>query len=123
VELNKGQWPLLALGMAEYRNGHFDAANEALLAVSKVGNDLVATATAELYHALILYQQGKKEEARELATKAVQSEPLTKGDPNPLLKDSPGNQMVLRAACKEAKALIGFDTPPAEKPKPEGDKK
>ncbi len=68
VDINKGEWELLALGMAEFRNGHFAAADEALLATAKAGQRSQRAGIAAFYRAMSLFQQGKKDEARNLAT-------------------------------------------------------
>ena len=90
VKLNRGPWELLALGMAEFRNGHFAAAAEALLAAAKAGKDVNAAGIAAFYRAMSLFQQGKKDEARKLATEAAaQMKPLPKDEQNPLLAGPP----------------------------------
>ncbi|MGO9921798.1 MAG: tetratricopeptide repeat protein [Isosphaeraceae bacterium] len=114
VELNKGEWELLALGMAEFRNGHFAAADEALVAASKAGKDVNAAGIAAFYRAMSLFQQGKKDEARKLATEAAaKMKPLPKDEQSPLLDGATSDHLVLWLAYKEAKAMIGFDPPPA----------
>jgi tetratricopeptide (TPR) repeat protein len=121
VELNKGEWELLALGMAEYRNGHFAAADEALLSALKASQDLNASGIAAFYRAMSLFQQGKQDEARDLATKAAaEMKPLPRNEKNPLLDGATSENLILWIAYNEAKALIGLDAPPAVQPKPEG---
>ena len=51
VDLNKGEWELLALGMAEYRSGHFVAAAEALRATEKAGKEPIVAEIAAFYGA------------------------------------------------------------------------
>ena len=114
VDINKGEWELLALGMAEFRNGHFAAADEALVAASKAGKDANVAGIAAFYRAMSLFQQGKKDEARKLATEAAaKMKPLPKDEQNPLLDGATSDHLVLWLAYKEAKAMIGFDPPAA----------
>ena len=106
---------LLALGMAEYRSGHFAEAEAALIAAKD--SDLGA-----FYRAMSLYRQGKKDEARKVATEAaaiLRNVPLPRDETKPL---EGGHRFILPNALftwltyKEAKALIGFDeAPPPEK--------
>ena len=59
------EWRLLALGMAEYRNGNHAAAIEALLAAAKAGsNNPIVTGISAFYRAMSLSRQGKSDEAR-----------------------------------------------------------
>jgi tetratricopeptide (TPR) repeat protein len=112
-ELGKGEWELLALGMAEFRNGHFDEADEALLAVPKAGQNADPQRIAAFYRAMRLFHQGKKDEARDLATKAAaEMKPLPQDERKPVMPDGSGD-LILWLAYKEAKALIGFDAPSA----------
>jgi hypothetical protein len=114
VELNKGEWERLALGMGEFRNGHFAAAAEALLAATKASQDVNAAGIADFYRAMSLFQQGKKDEARDVATKAAaKMKPLPKDEQNLMADGATPDNLNLWLAYKEAKALIGFDPPPA----------
>ena len=89
VELNKGEWELLALGMAEFRNGHFAAADEALASPRTAGPDVNAAGIAAFYRAMSLFRQGKKDEAREVATRAAAAmKPLPKDEQNPMAGNS-----------------------------------
>lgn len=116
VAINKGEWELLALGMAEYRSGHFAAADEALLATAKAGKDTVVAGIAAFYRAMSLFRQGKKDEARELATAAARVKPLPRDERNPLRDGATPDDLVLWLAYKEARATTGFDPPPAPAP-------
>ncbi len=103
---------LLALGMAEYRIGHYAVAEEALLAAEKTGPNSV-TGTGAFYRALSLYRQGQAEEARKLATAATaQMKPLPKDENNPLAGNANADDLILWLAYREAKALIQFDAAP-----------
>jgi hypothetical protein len=117
VDINKGEWELLALGMAEYRNGHFAAADEALAAAAKAGKDPSVAGIAAFYRAMSLFQQGKKDEARKLAADtAAKMKPLPRDEQNPLRDGATPDHLVLWLAYKETKALIGFDPPPVPPP-------
>jgi WD40 repeat protein/serine/threonine protein kinase/tetratricopeptide (TPR) repeat protein len=111
----------LALGMAEYRTGHFAEADAALTTVMTRAKDypdiLVPSA---YYRAMSLFQQGKPEEARKLATEAArQMKPLPKDEEIPL--DFEVYWDLLRwLAYKEARTMIQFEVAP---PKAGNDKK
>jgi hypothetical protein len=109
VERGKGlqllPWLQLALGMAEYRSGHFPQAESALIAA--VGAD---SGTGEFYRAMSLFRQGKPDAARELANAAAaKMKPLPKDEKDPLVDNADLNDLILWLAYKEAKELIGFD--------------
>ena len=68
-----------------------------------------------------LFRQGKKDEARKLATEAAaKMKPLPADEQNPLAGGADHDDLILWLAYKEAKALIGFDAPPAAAGKPDG---
>jgi serine/threonine-protein kinase len=121
VKAGKGtewwDWHLLAEGMAEYRNHNYAAAAEALFAAEKAGprNRFVAT-TSPFYCALALFRQGKEEEARKLAlATAAKMKPLPEDDNNPLAGEADHDDLILWLACKEAKAVIKFESAPPPK--------
>jgi tetratricopeptide (TPR) repeat protein len=105
----------MTLGMAEYRNGHFAAADAALLAAAQGGQKFAQVpGTAGLYRAMSLFRQGKENEARQLAREAAsQMRPLPKDEKNPLAHDASHDDLILWLAYKEAKALIQFEPSPA----------
>ena len=75
------------------------------------------TAISAFYRAMSLFQQGKKDEAREVATRAAaRMIPLPKDEQKPA---GPQGQddLIVWPAYKEAKAMIGFDPPPAPPPR------
>ena len=114
VELDDGhhrKWTLLALGMAEYRSGHYAAADEALLAAAKAGpNNPWVPGIAAFYRAMSLSRQGKSDEARQLALGAAATmKPLPKDEQHPLADNATHDDLILWLAYKEAKALIHFD--------------
>ncbi len=107
----------LGLGMAEYRNHAYAAAENALLTAEKFPEEenphLVLT--SRFYRAMSLYRQGKLKNARELfQSTAKQMKPLPEKPRNPSANQANINDVVVWLAYKEAKALIQFSKP--EKP-------
>ena len=79
------------------------------------------TGTAAFYRAMSLFRQGKNDEARKLATEAAaKMKPLPADEQNPMAGGADHDDLILWLAYKEAKALIGFDAPPAAPAKPDG---
>jgi serine/threonine protein kinase/WD40 repeat protein len=107
-----GMWNLLALGMAEYRSGNYPSADDALLATAKADpNNPCATGISAFYRAMSLFRQGKRDEARKLASAvAAKMKPLPADENNPLAGNANHDDLILWLAHKEAKALIKFDT-------------
>ncbi|MGO9915647.1 MAG: protein kinase domain-containing protein [Isosphaeraceae bacterium] len=123
VHLGPGNdWFLLALGMAEYRSGHFPEANAALCDPG-TGGPPYLTPTFSFYRAMSLYRQGKKDEARKLAiAAAAKMQPPPKDENNPLAGGGDDeNELIMWLACKEAKAMIQFDSPSATAAPPDGE--
>jgi tetratricopeptide (TPR) repeat protein len=113
VELGQGNlaWFRMALGMAEYRSGHFAEADAALLAAMETGkgNPRIA-GTSAYYRALSLFRQGKPDEARQLATQAAaKMKPLPKDAKNLLAGGANADDLILWLAYKEARDAIEFD--------------
>jgi hypothetical protein len=117
VELGQGHrfFPYfqMALGMAEYRSGHFAAADAALTAAMQAGKDNSRIAgTSAFYLAMSRFRQGNKDEARKIATgTAAKMKPLPKDEKNPMAEGADVDDLILWLAYKEAKALLGFDDP------------
>ncbi len=98
-------WFQMVLGMAEYRSGHFAEAEAALKAAAdnaKLSKDLGAaevfyvSGTSAFYRAMGLFRQGKKDEAKKLATEAAaKMVPLPKDELNPLSGGAGDNDLVL----------------------------
>jgi serine/threonine-protein kinase len=118
VELGKDNlrlpWSQMALGMAEYRNGHFAEADAALIAAANSApsarDGMQVARIAALYRAMSLFRQGKQDEARQLASETVSwIKPLPTDEKNPLAGKANQDDLVLWLAYKEAKALIRFD--------------
>jgi hypothetical protein len=113
VELGKGHGSLvyfqMALGMAEYRCGHYAAADAALLAASQLGaQNYYVSGTTAFYRAMSLFKQGKEAEARKLASEAAaRMKPLPADEKNPLTGDANADDLILWMAFKEANALFG----------------
>jgi hypothetical protein len=107
----------VVLGIAEYRSGDDAAAEEALLAAEKAEmGDPNLVAQSRLYRAMILFRQGKKDEACKLSAETVaKMKPLPADGKNPLVGDAGAFDLILWLAYKEAKALIGFDAAPPGK--------
>jgi tetratricopeptide (TPR) repeat protein len=117
VELDKkNPFCRLTLGIAEYRSGHFAEADAALVAATTNERGetlLVLVGPSSFFRAMILFQQGKLDEARKLATEAAGiSRKLPQDEKNPLVGRRVSNEdLILWLAHKEAKALIGFNAP------------
>src|SRR5262249_34901004 len=113
VKVRKSERTLLALGMAEYRSGHYAAADTALLAAAEAGKDADwVTGISAFYRAMSLFRLGKPDEARKVATAAAaKMKPLPNDEQNPLANDANRNDLIVWLAYKEAKALIQFDAP------------
>jgi tetratricopeptide (TPR) repeat protein len=116
VELQRNDWTLLALGMAEYRIGNDAAAVEALLAAEESGaKNAIVMGTAPFYRAMSQFRQGKPDEARKVVFgAAAKMQSLPKDGQNPLV--NVGNSDYLTSdyltvwlAYKEACALLKID--------------
>lgn len=122
VELGKGNqllpWYQLALGLAQYRNGQYAAAERALTVAEQTAgklNDIPGT--ARLFRAMSLFRQDRTEEARELLSETeAQIPPLPADERKPLVDGKLANHDVLICwlAYKEAKSLL--NKPAAAKP-------
>jgi WD40 repeat protein/tetratricopeptide (TPR) repeat protein len=119
VKVNRSEWTLLALGMAEYRSGNHAAADKTLLAAAEASkNTACVTGISAFYRAMNLFRQGKPDEARQLAMlAAAKMKPLPSDENKPLAGGANNDDLILWLAGKEAKALIQFDTAPPAKAK------
>jgi eukaryotic-like serine/threonine-protein kinase len=101
------QWFDLALGMAEYRNGNYPAADRALTAAETAGpKKQHILQTSKFYRAMSVFRQGGIPEARKVfADAAAQMKPLpVEGQP---FKDrADHDDLIVWLAYKEAKALL-----------------
>src|SRR5262249_9365251 len=111
-------WYQVALGMAEYRSGHFAEADAALLAAAKrapsAGASRQTATTGAWPPAMSLSRKGKENEARQLTLETVSwMKPLPTDQKTPLAAKlgNPGliYDLIPWLAYKEAKALIQFD--------------
>jgi hypothetical protein len=109
----------MALGMAEYRGGHFAEADTVLAAAITEGEGGPhIPGTGAFYRAMSLFRQGKRDEARQLASAAAATmKPLPKDEKDPLADKATHDYLILWLAYKEAKELIGFDATAAAAPR------
>ncbi|HET6325267.1 MAG TPA: serine/threonine-protein kinase [Planctomycetaceae bacterium] len=125
VDMGKGHqnWHyfLMALGMAEFRSGHWVEADGALVAAIKgQTRDPRIGLTSAFYRAMTLFRQGKPEEARKLATEALaKMKPLPKDEGDILDHDD----LITWMAYKEAKELLKLDSTAPTSKHPEGERK
>ena len=100
----------MALGMAEYRCGHYAEADAALLAASQLGEtNYYVSGTTAFYRAMSLFKQGKETEARKLASEAVaKMKSLPVDEKTPLAGGANADDLILWMAFKEANALLGL---------------
>jgi tetratricopeptide (TPR) repeat protein len=108
----------LTLGIAEYRSGHFAEADAALMAATKGAEHHAHLAgPSAFFRAMILFRQGKPDEARKLASETAKMARLPRDEKNPPVGGGviDTGYLILWLAHKEAKALIGFDVAPPGK--------
>ncbi len=119
VDLGKNHpllpWFQTALGMAEYRSGHFAEADAALIAAATGGKDNPrVVGTSAFYRAMGLFRQGKTDLARKLATAAAaKMKPLPVDEQKPLLGGANHDDLIMWLAYKEAQAMIQLGATPA----------
>ena len=119
VELGKGNqvWMpkfKLVLGLAEYRQGNYLAANEEFDVVEKLSNRISfhAINAAGFFHAMSLFRQGKTADARRLFAKSeTQMRNLPIHENLALANGATTNNIIVWLAYKEAKAMIQIETP------------
>ena len=115
-------WFQMALGMAEYRSGHFAEADAALIAAATGGKDNPrVVGTSAFYRAMSLFRQGKEKEALQLTIGAAsEMKPLPKDEKNPLTDNAGHDDLIVWMAYKEARALIKPEPAPAAPCRPAG---
>jgi tetratricopeptide (TPR) repeat protein len=116
-------WFRMALGMAQFRDGQFAEAEGTLLESAEAAKDNPhITGTSAFYRAMALFRQGKIDAARKLAAEAAgKTKPLPEEGGNPLAGGARHDDVILWLSYKEAKALVGFDSPapaPTTEPAP-----
>jgi hypothetical protein len=106
-------WFKLAVGLAEYRNGHYARAEQALRkAELAAGTDTDFSETrgsARVFRAMSLARQNRSEEAQALFHEVeAEMPPLPKDERRPLANGKIADHDLLFywLACKEAKSLI-----------------
>jgi len=112
-------WHSMTVGMAEYRNGNYARAIQALSAAEEAARGLdrevyrtQIQGTAAFFRAMSLFQQGDGSAARALfAATEAQMMPFPT-DINNLPVSAGHDDLVLWLACKEAKALLAKPKPP-----------
>jgi eukaryotic-like serine/threonine-protein kinase len=124
VEHGKGsRWLVffkMALGMAEYRSGHFAEADTALTAaMNDPDTNRTLSSISAFYRAMGLFRRGKTGLARKLATEAAaKMKPLPVDEQKPLLGGADEDDLIMWLAYKEAKAMIPFEATPAAPAQP-----
>ena len=114
VELGKGSsalpWYQLSLGLAEYRNGQYPAAEKSItIAEQTLGDHDDIQGIAHMFHALALFRQDRAEEARKIFSQAeAQMPPLPKDESKPVVDGRPFDHdlLIWWMAYKEAKAML-----------------
>jgi tetratricopeptide (TPR) repeat protein len=113
VELGKSDpalpWNQLALGIAEYRNGQYAAAEETLAAVEQTAAYDVIQGSARVFRAMSLFRQNRTEEARSLFSQAEAGiSPPPKDESRPLVDGKPVSHdwLILWLVYKEAKSAL-----------------
>jgi hypothetical protein len=125
VELGKNdpllRWYELGLGLAEYRNGQYAAAEHTLTITEQMSGDLhVILGTARLFRAMSLFRDDKLEASQKLFSLAeAQMPPLPKDESRAFLDGRPAtiDDLILWLAYKEARALIEGNPTAANHPK------
>jgi hypothetical protein len=105
---------LMCLGMAEYRCGHYEAADAALLAAAKLGGgNYYVSRTTPFYQAMSLFRQGREAEARQRMAEAVaRMHPPPADEKNLPVDRVNADDLILWMACKEARALLDSTSKP-----------
>ncbi|HAB17479.1 MAG TPA: hypothetical protein DCE44_13635, partial [Verrucomicrobiales bacterium] len=120
VGAGKTDWTLPCfhegLGMAEYRNGQYAAAEQTLLVTEQLAQKLLSgrfrleiQETARLFRAMSLFKQGRLEEARKLWRQVeAQMPPFPDDVSKPLDRGQPTrcDRLICWLVYKEAKALL-----------------
>jgi tetratricopeptide (TPR) repeat protein len=112
VELGKNSYSLpscqLSLGMAEYRNSQYAAAERSIVAAEQSEQDEIQ-GIARLYHAMTIFRQNRTEEAQKMFAQAeAQVPPLPKDESKPTVdgRTFDNDLQIWWLAYKEAKLLL-----------------
>jgi tetratricopeptide (TPR) repeat protein len=109
-------WCQQTVGIAEFRAGNWDAAEQMLLRAEEIAKDFASQdpklqryieGPAGLFRAMILFHSGKQAEARKLFAQAVsQMPPLPEDDRQVLFNGSTTNDLLFWLTYREASALF-----------------
>jgi eukaryotic-like serine/threonine-protein kinase len=118
VELGEGNSLLpyyqLGLGLAQYRNGQFAAAEKSIVVAEQtLGDKDEIQGIAHFFHAMTLFRQNRAEEARKLFTQAeAKMPPLPKDENKPIVDGSRFDHdlLIWWLSYKEAKSVLGEPT-------------
>jgi hypothetical protein len=111
----------MSLGMAEYRNSQYAAADATLAAAEQSSGGPLIEKTSQLYRLMSLFKQGRQDEAiKQLGEVEARMPPLPADETKPLLdgRAASADELILWLAYREAKALLqppSSITPPAPK--------
>jgi tetratricopeptide (TPR) repeat protein len=112
-------WYRLTLGMAQYRSGQYDAAEQELAAAEQTaGTFRDILPTARLFRAMCLFQQKKPAEARQLFSQTeAQMTPLPADPAKPVIggEATPHDVIITWLAYREAKSLLQEAEPLADR--------
>ena len=113
VELGKKDpllpWFRMGLGMAEFRNGHYVAAEKTLADAEQSSSDPLIENTSKLYRLMSLFKQGRQDEARKrLGEVEARMPALPADETKPLLdgREASADELILWLAYKEATLLL-----------------
>jgi tetratricopeptide (TPR) repeat protein len=121
VELDKGDrnlpWDEMVLGMAEYRQGNYQAADQALTTAEESSKDnRLVRYPSRYFHAMSLFRQGKEAEARQLfGDGGTHMKPLPADERQPFAEGAHYDDLTVWLSYKEAKAML--QAPDREAPK------
>ncbi len=123
MELGKADllrpWFQMSLGMAEYRNSQYAAADATLAAAEQTTRSPLVENTSQLYRLMSLFKQGRQDDARkQLGEVEARMPPLPADETKPRLdgRAASADELILWLAYREAKALLqppSSTTPPA----------
>ena len=115
VELGKSSlslpWYQLSLGLAEYRNGQYAAAERSMAVAEQTAGDRERLlGIAHMFHAMTVFRQDRPDEARKLFSQAEAQMPsLPKDETKPIVdgRSLDDDLLVWWLSYKEAKSMLG----------------